>query len=105
MLGDMKIPYQKLLIALLVIVVLGLLARYVVFKDRFDEFGAGLERIGAWEDDYRRDHPGATDEEVDAAFREGITNIELWQARYRSEHPDATDAEVDAAFRAQFETR
>ena len=99
----MKIPFQKIAIVVLVLIVLGLLARYVVFKDAVDEWGAGLERVGTWQEEYRRENPGATDEEVDAAFRAGMANITVWQERYMRENPDATKEEMDAAFEAQFE--
>jgi hypothetical protein len=93
---------RNILIVVAVLAALVLLARYVVFKEQFEEAGAGLERVGAWQDSYRAEHPDATDEEVDAAFRAGIANIEVWQARYKQEHPEATKAEMDAAFSAQF---
>ena len=90
------------LIVVVAIVVVGLLARFVVFKQQFEDFGDGLERIGQWETDYRREHPQASDAEVDAAFKASMANIELWQAKYKAEHPNATKAEMDAAFTALF---
>jgi len=98
----MKSALKTTLIVLVVIIALGLLARYVFFKEQFEEWGQGLERITEWQEDYRRDHPDATDEEVDAAFNAGIANIEVWQANYKKGHPNATKEEIDAAFRAQF---
>lgn len=94
---------RNVLITIGVIIVALVLARYTVFKEAIDEWGAGLERIGAWEDQYRRENPDATDEEVDAAFRAGIANIEAWQADYKAKHPNATDAEVNAAFEAMWD--
>ncbi len=79
-----------------------LIARYVIFKEKFEEIGAGLERIGAWQENYKRDNPGATEEEMDAAFEASIANLKAWQAKYKGEHPNATKAEMDAAFSAQF---
>lgn len=94
---------KNVLIAIVVIIVALVLARYTIFKDAIDEWGAGLERIGAWEDQYRRENPDATDEQVDAAFRAGIANIEVWKAQYKKDHPEATDAEVNAAFEAMWD--
>lgn len=93
---------RTVLIVVAVLAALLLLARYVVFKDAFEEWGAGLERVGAWQDDYRKEHPDATDEEVDAAFKAGIANLAVWRERYKQQHPEATDADIDAAFSAQF---
>lgn len=93
---------KNVLIAIGVVIVALILARYTIFKDAVDEWGEGLERIGAWEDQYRQQNPNATDEEVDAAFRAGIANIEAWQEQYRREHPGATEAEMNAAFEAMW---
>jgi hypothetical protein len=91
---------HKILIAVLAIVVLGLLARYVVFKEKFEEWGAGLERIEQWQADYKRDHPNATEAEMDAAFEASIADIKVWKEQYKRENPGATDADADAAFEA-----
>ncbi len=91
---------HKIIIGVLVVIVLALLARYVVFAEQFDEWGAGLERISDWEENYRREHPNATDEEVDAAFEAGIANIKVWKEQYKRDNPGATDADADAAFNA-----
>lgn len=98
----MKPSTRNILIAIAVVVAVVLLARFVVFKEQFEEWGEGLERISDWEDTYRRENPDATDEQVDAAFKAGIANIAVWKANYKKDHPDATDAEVDAAFQALF---
>lgn len=96
---------KNVLIAVLVLIVVALLARYVVFKDQIDQWGQGLERIDAWEQNYRAEHPDATDAEVDAAFDAGIANIKVWKERYLQEHPDATEADADAAFNAAWEKK
>jgi hypothetical protein len=98
----MKPLARNIIISLVIIIALALLARYVVFKKQIDNWGAGLERISAWQDEYRKAHPGASKEEVDAAFKASIANIQLWQAQYKKEHPGATKAEMDAAFSAMF---
>jgi hypothetical protein len=94
---------KNIIIGLLVIIVVGLLARYVVFKEQFNEWGEGLERVGQWEEDYRSEHPNATDAEVDAAFKSGIADITVWKEQYKQEHPGATDADADAAFNAAWD--
>ena len=91
---------KNIVIGILVAIVTALLARYVIFREEIDAWGEGLERIGDWQEEYRRQNPDATDAEMDAAFEEGIRNIEAWKAQYRNEHPDATEAEIDAAFEA-----
>ncbi len=98
----MKTTTRTALLIIGGIIIVALALRYVVLKERFDEAKAGLERIGTWQDDYRTAHPGASDEEVDAAFKASMANIELWQAKYKQEHPDASKAEMDAAFNAMF---
>lgn len=98
----MKPLTRNIIIGIVVIIALALLARYVIFKDKFEQWGAGLERIGTWQENYKRQHPGATKQEVDAAFEASIANLKVWQERYKQEHPNATKAEMDAAFNAQF---
>lgn len=85
------------------LVLIALLARYVIFKEQFDEWGRGLERIDAWQEQYKQDHPNATKAEMDAAFQAGIQGIEQWQANYKKDHPNATKAEMDAAFTAAWQ--
>jgi len=94
---------KNIVIVVLTVIALGLLARFVVFEEQFNEWGAGLERVSDWEKDYRAEHPNATDAEVDAAFKVGIANIEVWKEQYKQEHPGATDADADAAFSAAWE--
>ncbi len=109
--GDTSSPYsmkpvvKNTIIVLLVVLVAVLLARFVVFKEQFDQMGEGLQRIETWENDYRRANPDATDEQVDAAFEAAIANLKVWQAQYMKDHPDATKAEMDAAFSAMFQAK
>jgi hypothetical protein len=91
---------SKTIIIILVIIVVGLLSRYVIFKNQIDAWGQGLDRISAWQTDYKKQHPNATKEEMDAAFNSGIDNIQKWKDDYKVQNPNATDAEVDAAFNA-----
>ena len=96
---------QKVLLTVLGIIALVLLARYVVFKKDFEEWGQGLERIEDWQTDYKQQNPNATEEQMDADFNAGISNIEKWEADYKAKNPDATDAEVKAAFEAMWSTK
>lgn len=88
----------KVFIGVLIFIILVLLARYIVFTEKFDEWGAGLERISEWETDYKRSNPNATDAEVKAAFESAIANITVWKEKYKQENPGATDEDADAAF-------
>lgn len=99
---DMK-NIHYIIIAVLGILVLLLLARYVVFDEQFEEWGEGVERIGEWEENYRTENPNATDAEVDAAFEAGIAEMDLWIESYKRENPGATDAEAEAALGAALE--
>ncbi len=91
---------QYILVGLVAIVIIALLTRYVFFKEQFEEWGRGLERIGSWQEQYKQDHPNATKPEMDAAFSVGIKGLEQWQTEYKKTHPNATKAEMDAAFTA-----
>lgn len=91
------------LITVATLVVLTLFARYVVFREQFEEWGEGLQRIEDWQTQYKKDHPDATKDEMDAAFEEGIRVIGEWKAQYKRDHPGATDADADAAFEAMWE--
>lgn len=93
---------SKIIITILTLIVLALLARYVVFKEKFDEMGAGLQRIENWQNEYKANNPNATEEEMDAAFEAGMSNITVWKEKYKQSNPTATDEEIDAAFDAQF---
>lgn len=89
-----------MLVGVLIFIVVLLVARFVIFKEQFDRWGEGLERIGSWEADYKQKNPEATKAEMDADFNSSMESLEKWQDAYKQEHPDATDAEVDAAFKA-----
>jgi hypothetical protein len=91
---------QKIGMWIVIIVAVLLLCRFVIFKKQFDAWGEGLQRIGSWQDQYKKDHPEATKEEMDAAFKTGVDNIAVWKSQYKQEHPQATNAEADAAFDA-----
>jgi len=80
----------------------GLLARYVFFKEKFEEIETGLNNIQKWQDDYRAKNPNATEAEVDAAFDASMGNLNVWQEKYKQEHPNATKEEMDQAFSDQF---
>ncbi len=88
---------KNLIIGILIIIVLVLLGRYVIFKDRFEQWSEGMARIEKWEADYRVQHPGASKEEVQTAFNAGISNMKSWKDQYLKEHPGATEAEATAA--------
>lgn len=91
---------HKVLIAIIILIALGFIARYTILKDKFDQWGAGLEKIGAWQTNYKKDHPNATKEEMDAAFNSGMANIGVWKAEYKKNNPGASDADADTAFNA-----
>lgn len=77
-----------------------MLARYVVFKTQFEERGAGLERISERQENYKKEYPDATKEQMDQARREGMSAIEQRQAEYKENNPNATDEEMDQAWNA-----
>lgn len=87
-----------ILVIALILATAGILARFVIFKTQFAEFGDGLARIEQWQTEYKKTHPNASKEEMDAAFRTGIDNIAKWKAEYKAAHPGTTDAEADAEF-------
>lgn len=101
----MKTSTRNILIACGAVVLLLIVARYTVFKEQVDAYGAGLQRVGEWEDGYKAQHPGATKEETSAAFRINMTALKEWQAKYKQDHPGATDEEMNAAFNAQFSNK
>ncbi len=51
-----------------------------------------------WQEQYKKDHPGATKAEIDKAFDSGIQGLETWKANYLRDHPGATDTQIEAAF-------
>lgn len=96
----MKPAVKNTIFVLLVIFVAVLFARFVVFKEQFDNMGEGLERVAAWQEQYMKDHPDATKEQMDAAFDASIAELKVWQAQYKKDHPNATQEEMNAAFSA-----
>lgn len=86
------------LVSLGVLVALFVLARYVVFKNEFEEFGDGLERIEQWQTEYKRNNPEASKEEMDAAFRAGIEDLDKWKLDYMAANPGATEEDAEAEF-------
>ncbi len=94
---------HKIIGVVLVIIAVGLLARFVVFKTQFDNWGTGLERIDSWQEDYMTAHPNATKEDMKRDFDTSMANLKEWEDAYKSTHPGATSAEVDAAFNAQWD--
>lgn len=96
---------QKILTVSLIVVAvvaIGLLARFVVFKKQFDAWGQGLERIGTWQENYKKEHPNATQADMDKDFDNGMAGLKVWKDKYQAEHPNATDVEIDTAFNAQW---
>lgn len=88
------------IIGIVAVIAVILLARYVVFAKQFEDWGAGLQRIEDWQTQYKKDHPDATKEEMDAAFDAGIANLKVWKEQYKKDHPGSTDADAEAAFNA-----
>ncbi len=93
---------KKLLIILLGLVIIGLLARYVVFKDAIDQRWADLEKLGQREEQYKKDHPNATKADMDAAFKDGIDTMSQRKEDWKADHPGASDADADAALEEAF---
>lgn len=93
---------KNIAIIVLVLIVIWLLARYVFFKTQIEERSAWLQRIGEWKQNYKTQHPTATDAETDAAFNKWINDLWKRKAQYKAEHPWSTDADADAAFNAAF---
>lgn len=93
---------QKVLIIVLIIITVGLLTRYVVFKKDFDQWSQGLEHIERWQTEYKAKNPDATEEQMNADFHAGINSVKKWEADYKAEYPGATNEEVKAAFEAQW---
>ncbi len=94
----MKSNKSKIIIGILVVVVV-LLSIRVIFDSKFDKFGKDLESLDQWKQNYLKEHPDATDAEVDKAFEEGMDGLVKWKADYLKEHPGATDEEIDEAFK------
>ena len=93
---------QTALIVILTLLVVGLLARYVFFKDAIDQRGKDLENLGQREAQYKKDHPNATKADIDAAFKEGMNSMDQRKEDYKTQNPGATDADADAALQEAF---
>jgi hypothetical protein len=91
--------FKVLGIALAVLIAVFLLCRYVFFAAAFEKWDADLRRLGEWEENYKAEHPGATKEQIDAAFSQGIANLEKWRADYKAANPEATEEDIDEAWR------
>ena len=95
-----KEAIKNTVIVVLVVLALGLLARYVFFAPQMEKMGDDLERIGEWEDNYKAENPDASNKDVSDAFEDGMSNLQERTEKYKAEHPGATDEEIDAAFKA-----
>lgn len=93
---------QKVLFGVLIVIIIGLVARFVVFKEQFDAWGEGLDRIGAWQDEYRQNNLNASKDDMDREFENGMNGLKVWQEKYKQDNPNATKAEMDAAFNSQW---
>ncbi len=91
---------QKIIFGLLIFIVIVLLCRFVFFKEHFDQWGQNLEKLESWQLEYKKQHPDASDAQMDADFNASMSQLKAWEDTYKKEHPDATDAEIDAAFNA-----
>lgn len=89
----MKSKKTKILVVVLVVII-ALLTIRVVFDSKFDDF----QNMVQWQKDYKIEHPEATKDEIDQAFKDSMKGIEEWIEKYKVEHPDATDAEINRAF-------
>ena len=75
----------KLIIAVLVVVVM-LLSIRIIFDSKFDDFDRFIQT--------RQNYEGGTEK-----FDEDFQNLMDWEKDYKKEHPDATDEEIDQAFK------
>lgn len=100
---DNQTSIQKNNSRLFVYIAIGVLALglvYAIFQKDINEYGKGLERIGERQENYKKDNPNATKEDMDKAFTDGIDGLEKWSNEYKRDHPGATDADVDNAWNA-----
>lgn len=95
----------KILISVIASIAIILLAARVIFDKQFDKWGDDLEKIGIWQDQYKKDNPNATKAEMDNAFDSGMQGLEKWKIEYLRDNPGATDDEVSAAFDAAWKTK
>lgn len=94
---------EKLLTGILILAIIGLLARFIFFKEQIDEWEKGLERMEQWKEDYREDHPNASKDEVENALKDSLDNLGQWREDYKKAHPDATEEEIDQAWNEAWE--
>ena len=93
---------KNVLMIILGLVVAGVLARFVFFKDEFEQRSADMEKLGQWEAQYKADHPNATKADMDAAFKDGIDTMAQRKTDWLADHPGATEAEADVALEEAF---
>ena len=48
--------------------------------------------------EYKKNNPNASKSEMDAAFSKGIKNLEKWGEDYKRDHPGSTDSDVEKAW-------
>lgn len=89
---------KNIILIILALIVVWLLARYVFFGKQIDELWEGLQRIQVWKDDYKAQHPDATEQEVNQAWENSMKWLVERQENYKKEHPNATQAEMDKAW-------
>lgn len=66
----MSSPTKNIIIGILLLLVVALLLRFVVFKDRIDERGEDLDRIDERQQSYKQQHPDATQQDIDQAWED-----------------------------------
>ena len=93
---------SRTIMRILGVIVVALVARYILFKDAIDQRGADLDKLGQREETYKAEHPGASKEEIDAAFKDGIDTMASRKENYKATHSGATDADADAALEEAF---
>ena len=81
----MKSKYTKIIVVILVIVVI-LLTLRVVFDSKFDDFNRFVET--------RQNYEGGTEK-----FDQDFQGLIDWEKNYKIEHPNATDQEINKAFK------
>lgn len=81
----MKSKYSKIIIAVLVIAVIVLGIR-VVFDSKFDDFNRFVQT--------RQNYQGGTEK-----FDQDFQGLIVWEKNYKLEHPNATNEEINKAFK------
>ena len=77
---------RNMWIIIVLVVVVVILGIRVVFDSKFDDFDNYIES--------RENYEGGTEK-----FDEDFQNLVDWEKAYREEHPDATDEEINQAFK------